>query len=51
MKILLLGGTKDSTNIIEHVKKNYDYHILTTTTTEYGARLAREAGSDEVYPL
>ena len=22
MKILLLGGTKDSTNIIEHIKKN-----------------------------
>ena len=48
MKILLLGGTKDSTNIIEHVKKNYDAHILTTTTTEYGARLAKESGSDEV---
>lgn len=47
MKIFLLGGTKDSTNIIEHVKKNYDAHILTTTTTEYGARLARDAGSDD----
>ena len=48
MKILLLGGTKDSTNITEHVKKNYDAYILTTTTTEYGARLAKESGSDEV---
>ena len=48
MKILLLGGTKDSTNIIEHVKRNYDAYILTTTTTEYGARLARQSGSDEV---
>ncbi|MBE6502182.1 MAG: precorrin-6A reductase [Methanobrevibacter thaueri] len=48
MRILLLGGTKDSTNIIEHVKKNHDCFILTTTTTEYGARLAKEAGSDEV---
>ena len=47
MKIFLLGGTKDSINIIEHVKKNYDACILTTTTTEYGARLAREGGSDE----
>ena len=47
MKILLLGGTKDSTNIIEHIKKNYDAFILTTTTTEYGARLADEAGSDD----
>ena len=48
MRILLLGGTKDSTNIIEHVKNNYDAYILTTTTTEYGAKLAKEAGSDEV---
>ena len=48
MRILLLGGTKDSTNIIEHVKNNYDAYILTTTTTEYGAKLAKESGSDEV---
>ena len=48
MKILILGGTKDSTNIIEHVKRNYDSYILTTTTTEYGARLARQSGSDDV---
>ena len=47
INIFLLGGTKDSTNIIEHVKKNYDSYILTTTTTEYGAKLARESGSDE----
>jgi len=46
MKIMLLGGTKDSINIIEHIKDNYDASILTTTTTEYGARLAREGGSD-----
>ena len=47
MKIFLLGGTKDSVNIIEHVKNNYDSHILTTTTTEYGAKLALDGGSDE----
>ncbi|WP_405295664.1 precorrin-6A reductase [Methanobrevibacter sp.] len=47
MKILLLGGTKDSTNIIRHVKENYDAYILTTTTTEYGARLSHESGSDD----
>ena len=46
MKIFLLGGTKDSINIIKHIKKNYDAHILTTTTTEYGAKLAIEGGSD-----
>lgn len=47
MKIFLLGGTKDSVNIIEHVKENYDAYILTTTTTEYGARLAKEGGSND----
>lgn len=47
MKIFILGGTKDSTNIIEFIKSNYDAFILTTTTTEYGARLAREGGSDD----
>lgn len=47
MKVFLLGGTKDSINIIEHVKNNYDAYILTTTTTEYGAKLANEGGSDE----
>ena len=45
--IMLLGGTKDSTEIIKHLKNNYDAHILTTTTTEYGSKLAIEAGSDE----
>ncbi len=53
MRIFLLGGTKDSTNIIRHVKENYEAYILTTTTTEYGSRLASEAGSDDTiaHPL
>ncbi|MGN0176360.1 MAG: precorrin-6A reductase [Methanobrevibacter sp.] len=48
MKIFLLGGTKDSINIIKFIKKNYDAFILTTTTTEYGAKLAKEGGSDDI---
>ncbi|MBR6024574.1 MAG: precorrin-6A reductase [Methanobrevibacter sp.] len=47
LTIMLLGGTKDSTELIKHLKNNYDAHILTTTTTEYGSKLAIEAGSDE----
>ena len=47
MKIFLLGGTKDSINIIEFIKNKYDAFILTTTTTEYGSKLAKEGGSDE----
>ena len=47
LRIFLLGGTKDSTNIITHIKSKYESYILTTTTTEYGAKLACESGSDE----
>lgn len=47
INIFLLGGTKDSTDLIKHLKSNYNAHILTTTTTEYGSKLAAEAGSDE----
>ena len=47
MKIILLGGTKDSINIIQHIKEKYNTHILTTTTTEYGAKIAKKSGSDE----
>lgn len=47
LNILLLGGTKDSTELIKHLKRNYDTYILTTTTTEYGSKLALEAGSDD----
>ncbi|MCL2687262.1 MAG: precorrin-6A reductase [Methanobrevibacter sp.] len=55
-KIFLMGGTKDSINIINFLKKEYDFSnlgfdsvfILTTTTTDYGGKLAKQAGSDEV---
>ncbi len=45
---MILGGTKDATEIIKHLKKNYNTTILTTTTTEYGSKLASEAGSNTV---
>lgn len=47
LNILLIGGTKDASNITQHIKRNYDSHILTTTTTEYGSKLAIESGSDD----
>lgn len=48
IRILLLGGTKDSINIIKMIKKQYkESFILSTTTTDYGAKLAKDAGSDE----
>lgn len=49
LKVFLIGGTKDSINIIKFLKENYNSpYILTTTTTDYGGKLALQAGSDEV---
>ncbi len=49
LRVFLMGGTKDSINIIKFLKENYNsVFILTTTTTKYGAKIAKEAGSDEV---
>lgn len=47
LNIFLMGGTKESTEIIKFIKNNFNSFILTTTTTEYGSRLAIESGSDE----
>ncbi len=46
INVFLMGGTKESVEIIKHLKKNYNCTILTTTTTEYGAKLAKNGGSD-----
>jgi precorrin-6A/cobalt-precorrin-6A reductase len=49
LKIFLLGGTKDSTDIIKFIKNNFkDSYILTTTTTKYGGELSKVSGSDDV---
>jgi len=49
MKVFLMGGTKDSINIIKFLKENYNSpYILTTTTTDYGGKLAKVAGSDDI---
>lgn len=42
-----MGGTKESIDIIKFIKENYNSYILTTTTTEYGSKLAIDGGSDE----
>ncbi len=47
LNILLIGGTKDASNITKHIKEKYDSYILTTTTTKYGSKLAIESGSDD----
>lgn len=59
MNILVMAGTKDAVKILEKLsenKKSYSndfsnkisFNILATTTTKYGADLAKKAGADEV---
>ncbi|MCC7552915.1 MAG: precorrin-6A reductase [Methanobacteriaceae archaeon] len=47
LNVFLIGGTKDSINIIKYLKETFNTYILTTTTTEYGSSLAIKGGSDE----
>ncbi|KZX15193.1 precorrin-6A reductase [Methanobrevibacter cuticularis] len=71
-RIFLMGGTKDSINIIKLLKEGFDNenspenssenslenssenssenspYILATTTTDYGGKIAKDAGADEV---
>ncbi|OWT33888.1 precorrin-6x reductase [Methanobrevibacter sp. 87.7] len=47
MNIFIMGGTAESIDIIKFIKKNYkDLKIVTSTTTSYGSKIAKEAGSD-----
>jgi precorrin-6A/cobalt-precorrin-6A reductase len=56
MNILVMAGTRDAVKIIEQLsenKKSYSTYksplkILATTTTIYGADIAKKAGADEV---
>ncbi len=49
MKIFIVGGTKESIDIIEFLKERYpEISIVTSTTTEYGGNIAKNAGSDKV---
>ena len=47
INVFLMGGTKESIEVIKYLKNNFNTYILTTTTTEHGAKLAIEGGSDE----
>ena len=48
MKMFIMGGTAESIEIIKHIKTEHpEIYTITSTTTEYGARLAQESGSDE----
>ncbi|MCE7699460.1 MAG: precorrin-6A reductase [Methanobacterium paludis] len=48
MNVIVMAGTSDSVRIIEKLGDLEDIEILATTTTKYGAELARSAGAHDV---
>ena len=46
--IMVMAGTKDAARIIKKLKSAETFKILATTTTKYGAEIAKESGADEV---
>jgi precorrin-6A/cobalt-precorrin-6A reductase len=48
MNIMVMAGTKDAANIIEKLSSTEKFNILATTTTSYGADIAKAAGADEI---
>lgn len=48
MNIMVMAGTKDAASIIKKLSKTEGVNILATTTTEYGADIAKSAGAGGV---
>lgn len=48
MNVMVMAGTKDAANIIKKLSSTGKFNILATTTTSYGADIAKSAGADSV---
>ncbi len=48
MNVMVMAGTKDATRIIKRLSDIKKFNILATTTTLYGADIAKSAGADKV---
>jgi precorrin-6A/cobalt-precorrin-6A reductase len=48
MNVMVMAGTKDAANIIKKLSSTKKFNILATTTTHYGADIAKAAGADEI---
>lgn len=49
MRYMVMSGTSDSTKVIKYLKEVDDEnYILATTVTDYGAKIAENAGADKV---
>ena len=48
MRYMVMSGTSDSTKVIKYLKEVDDEnYILATTVTDYGAKIAENAGADK----
>ena len=48
MNVMVMAGTKDAANIIKRLSSTEKFNILATTTTSYGAEIAKAAGADNL---
>ena len=48
MNVMVMAGTKDAANIIKRLSSTDKFKILATTTTDYGADIAKAAGADKI---
>ena len=48
MNVMVMAGTKDAANIIKKLSSTGKFNILATTTTDYGADIAKAAGADKI---
>jgi precorrin-6A/cobalt-precorrin-6A reductase len=48
MNVMVMAGTKDAANIIKRLSSTGKFNILATTTTSYGADIAKASGADEI---
>ena len=48
MRYMVMSGTSDSTKVIKFLHEDENNFILATTVTDYGAKIAENAGATEV---
>lgn len=48
MRYIVMSGTSDATKVIEFLSQDKNNYILATTVTDYGGKIAENAGASEV---
>ncbi len=48
MRYIVMSGTSDSTKVINYLSQDSNNYIVATTVTDYGAKIAKDAGANKV---